>query len=69
MVFLLNYLNALSQLNTEEDLVSLSKKLDEDGKGYKLWVEQPENYPTCLATKPYPKADIQQYFKKFKLLK
>jgi hypothetical protein len=56
------------QLNTE-DLVTLSKKLEEDGKGHKLWVEQPENYPTCLATKPYPKADIQQYFKKFKLLK
>lgn len=57
------------QLDTEADLVSLSKNLEEDGKGYKLWVEQPENYPTCLATKPYPKIDIQQYFKKFKLLK
>lgn len=55
-------------MNTEEELVALSKKLEEEGKGYKLWVEQPEDYPTCLATKPYPKVDIQQYFKKFKLL-
>lgn len=22
---------------------------------HKLWIEQPENYPTCLAVKPYPK--------------
>jgi hypothetical protein len=22
---------------------------------HKLWVEQPENFPTCLALKPYPK--------------
>ena len=22
---------------------------------HKLWIEQPENYPTCLALKPYPK--------------
>ena len=22
---------------------------------HKLWVEQPENFPTCLATKPCPK--------------
>lgn len=57
------------QVNTEEELVSLSKKLEEGGRGFKLWVEQPENYPTCLATKPYPKADIQEFFKKYKLLK
>ena len=25
-----------------------SKKVD-----YKLWIEQPENYPTCLALRPY----------------
>ena len=26
------------------------------GVDFKLWNEQPENYPTCLATRPYPKA-------------
>ena len=56
-------------MNTEDELVSLSKRLGEAEKGYKLWVEQPEDYPTCLATKPYPKSEIQQYFKHFKLLK
>ena len=34
---------------------------------YKLWIEQPENYPTCLATKPYPRDEISKFFKKFKL--
>ena len=28
----------------------------DDGVDFKLWNEQPENYPTCLATRPYPKA-------------
>lgn len=57
------------QVNTEDELVSLSKRLEEEGKSFKMWIEQPENYPTCLATKPYPKVGIQQYFKKYKLLK
>jgi len=58
-----------SQINTEDELVALSKKLEGDGRKFKLWVEQPENYLTCLATKPYPKPDIQDYFKKYKLMK
>jgi hypothetical protein len=27
---------------------------------HKLWVEQPENFPTCLALKPYPKESSNQ---------
>merc|ERR1719342_1943673 len=34
------------------------KKIDQ-----KLWVEQPENFPTCLAVRPYPKSQVQKYFK------
>ena len=53
----------------ESDLIKLAEKLKENNIDHKLWVEQPENYPTCLAVKPYPKQDVQKYFKKFKLYK
>lgn len=56
------------QVDTEQELNSLATTLEKEGKDFKLWVEQPENYPTCLATKPYPKTDIQKYFRKYKLL-
>lgn len=36
---------------------------------FKLWTEQPENTPTCLATKPYSKKLVEQFFKAFKLFK
>jgi Peptidyl-tRNA hydrolase PTH2 len=50
-------------------LQELSNILTEASVQHKLWIEQPENIPTCLATKPCPKQDIQKYFKKFKLFK
>ncbi|XP_064383490.1 putative peptidyl-tRNA hydrolase PTRHD1 isoform X2 [Halichondria panicea] len=53
----------------EGELNALVSVLESNNKDFKLWVEQPENYPTCLATKPYIKTEIQDYFKKFKLLK
>ena len=56
-------------MGNEADLKSLATSLESGGIHFKLWVEQPENFPTCLATKPSPKSDIQSYFKKFKLLK
>lgn len=55
--------------NGEEDLRKLAEDLQEAGIQHKLWIEQPENFPTCLATKPYPKEVVQKYFKKFKLFK
>jgi hypothetical protein len=57
----------LSQVPSEEALTKLSEKLRENKMDYKLWIEQPENYPTCLATKPYPRDEISKFFKKFKL--
>ena len=38
-----------------DDLTKISDKLKEAGVDHKLWIEQPENFPTCLAVKPYPK--------------
>ncbi|KAL8591736.1 hypothetical protein ACOMHN_032278 [Nucella lapillus] len=53
----------------EASLSELAKALTSSEIDHKLWVEQPENYPTCLATRPYPKDAVQQYFKQFKLFK
>ncbi len=53
----------------EAQLTNLAAKLTEAGVKHKLWIEQPENFPTCLATKPYRKADVAQHFKKFNLCK
>jgi len=52
-----------------DDLLKVSEKLKEGGIDHKLWIEQPEDFPTCLALKPYPKQEVQKYFKKYKLYK
>lgn len=53
----------------EKSLMGLKDKLVENDVKHKLWIEQPENIPTCLVAKPYPKEEVQKYFKKFKLFK
>jgi len=53
----------------EKTLNDLHDKLDQDNIDHKLWIEQPENIPTCLVAKPYPKEQVQKYFKKCKLFK
>lgn len=53
----------------EKSLLGLKDKLEENSIKHKLWIEQPENIPTCLVCKPYPKDIVQKYFKKFKLFK
>lgn len=57
------------QAKDEEQLKKLSETLTENKIDHKLWTEQPENYCTCLATKPYAKQEIQTFFKKFNLFK
>ena len=57
------------QVKSESELAALSDKLTQNSVEHKLWIEQPENYPTCLAVKPYPKDEVKNYFKKLKLLK
>jgi len=54
---------SLNQIN------KLITKLDNNKVDYKLWIEQPENYPTCLALRPYQKEEVQKLFKGFNLLK
>lgn len=53
----------------EQSLINLKTKLEENSIKHKLWIEQPENIPTCLAVRPYPKTNVQSYFKTFKLFK
>lgn len=57
------------EIKGEAQLCALADKLSEAGVAFKLWTEQPENFPTCLATKPYHKGEVQQHFKKLNLAK
>ncbi len=53
----------------EKSLRDLAAELDEADVKYKLWIEQPEDFATCLAAKPEDKTKIQKHFKRFKLFK
>ncbi|KAK0156464.1 putative peptidyl-tRNA hydrolase PTRHD1 [Merluccius polli] len=57
------------QVPDQPTLSSLSETLTQKGIAHKLWMEQPEDIPTCLALKPYPKEAVQPLMKKFKLFK
>ena len=53
----------------ETQLLNLAEKLAQDGIVHKLWVEQPENFPTALALKPYPRSQVAPLLKKYNLYK
>ncbi|KAG2495530.1 hypothetical protein HYH03_006473 [Edaphochlamys debaryana] len=57
------------EVKDEAALRKLSEALTAGGIQHKLWVEQPEDYPTCLATRPYLKSQVGAFFKKFQLSK
>ena len=57
------------QIADENGLRQLTEVLTVNGVDHKLWIEQPENIATCLATKPYPKQDIERHFSALKLFK
>lgn len=57
------------EVKSQAQLENLAAKLREAGIAHKLWVEQPENYPTCLATKPYRRSTGGPLFKKLQLCK
>ncbi|KAB0800237.1 hypothetical protein PPYR_05977 [Photinus pyralis] len=57
------------EASDESGLLNLRDILVQNQIKHKLWIEQPENIPTCLVSKPYPKEEIQKYFKKLKLFK
>ncbi len=57
------------QIADEPSIKALAEKLTEKKIDHKLWIEQPENIPTCLVTKPYPKGEVQSLFRGLKLYK
>lgn len=57
------------EVKGEQQIRNLSEKLTAGGIEHKLWIEQPENIPTCIATRPYQKSQIASFFKKLKLCK
>ncbi|KAJ1272643.1 hypothetical protein BS78_06G219200 [Paspalum vaginatum] len=57
------------EVKGEIQLKNLAEKLEAAGVRHKLWVEQPENIPTCIATAPCPKEQVSSFFKKLKLCK
>jgi hypothetical protein len=57
------------EVKGEAQLRNLSAKLEEAGIQHKLWVEQPEDFPTCLATAPAQKAAVQPHMRKLQLCK
>lgn len=62
-------LKVVLEVKGEPQLQTLSQRLSENGVEHKLWMEQPENIATCLATVPAGKSSIQQHFKKYQLCK
>ncbi|KAG8043380.1 hypothetical protein GUJ93_ZPchr0458g22301 [Zizania palustris] len=57
------------EVKGETQLKNLAEKLEAAGVRHKLWTEQPENIPTCIATAPCPKSQVSSFFKKLKLCK
>lgn len=57
------------EVKGEAQLRSLADKLAAAGVPHKLWVEQPEDFATCIATAPLPKSQLQPHVKKLKLCK
>ncbi|PUZ48772.1 hypothetical protein GQ55_7G273600 [Panicum hallii var. hallii] len=57
------------EVKGETQLRNLAEKLEAAGVRHKLWIEQPENIPTCIATAPCPKSQVSSFVKKLKLCK
>ena len=57
------------EANGDAQLRDVAQKLEEAGILHKLWIEQPEDFVTCLATAPYPKSTVAPFMKKLKLCK
>ena len=52
-----------------EALTSLAEALKEKQIHHKLWIEQPENIPTCVALKPCLKSTAYDFLKDLKLFR
>ena len=53
------------EAGSEAELRKVADKLTEAAIDHKLWIEQPENFPTCLAVKPYQKEVLTNQWNRF----
>lgn len=70
-----SYLNDLARMHKivlgidgEQALQTLAQNLTEANVSHHMWIEQPENVCTALATAPCYKSTVQAFFKGLKLL-
>ena len=70
------YLNASETMHkivlaaeSENALRGCASALEDAQIPFKLWVEQPEGVPTCIATKPCPRGVVRAVMAAFKLLR
>uniref|UniRef100_A0A8D8SM13 peptidyl-tRNA hydrolase n=1 Tax=Cacopsylla melanoneura TaxID=428564 RepID=A0A8D8SM13_9HEMI len=64
-----NMHKVILEVPDEQELLAVEKVLLSKEIKFKKWIEQPENYPTCIALKPYVKTDVQKLLRKYKMLK
>ena len=57
------------EVNDEAHLLKFRDKLSENNIDFHLWTEQPENFPTCLALRPYVKEELGNLIRGLKLYK
>lgn len=57
------------EVKGEAQLLTLAEKLKAEGILHKLWTEQPENIPTAIALKPYPRSRVAPMLRKYQLFK
>ena len=59
----------VKEVKGEAQLMTLSEKLKSESVLHKLWLEQPENIPTAIALKPYPRSRVAPLLKKYQLFR
>lgn len=64
-----NMHKVILRADSADDLTNVAGKLKESQVAHHLWVEQPENVPSCLACSPQPKNLVQAVFRHLKLLR
>lgn len=68
-MYIMVHLQVVLEATGEDQLHNIASTLEEAGIPYKLWIEQPENFPTALASAPARKSTVAPFFKKLKLCK
>lgn len=57
------------EAKNEDAILKLAQKLTDNDIKFATWKEQPENFVTALAAKPYPRSTVKKLFQKFRLFK